>query len=77
MTSDPHSKIVSAPTDQRGITVSNLFFTIPFIYGQNGLTGFDYAALKDVLKWNNLSVKDFVPLFLSAMNHYIVGIHDR
>ena len=37
---------------------------MPFEYGANGATGKKYEAVKDFLKWNNISVKEWTPIVL-------------
>jgi len=38
-----------------------------------GIEGFEYLALKDAIKWQNLSIKKYVPVLFSCINYFIKG----
>ena len=75
--SDPFSKIVGKPTDEKSIIMIHIFNSTPYEYGQHGLIGFKYEALKDSIKWIGLKPKDYVPNLLSCINHYIKGVNSK
>jgi len=68
---------VAEPDDNLSKAVLRLFFHVPFEYGQHGLVGFKYEALKDFLKWHGYSRKQFVPIFISCMNAFVKGLREK
>ena len=55
--------IIFNPLDKKLISI---FMQIPWEYGPMGnVVGKKYEAIKDYLEWNELSVKEFTPLFVA------------
>ena len=62
---NPKNKIVILfnPFDRKLVSI---FARIPWEYGaMGGVVGKKYEAIKDYLEWNDLSVKEYTPLFVT------------
>ena len=54
--------ILFNPFDKKLVSI---FSQIPWEYGaMGGVAGKKYEAIKDYLEWNDLSIKEFTPLFV-------------
>jgi len=74
---NPSSKILDYPKDIESLILLRIFTNTPFEYGQNGIVGFNYSALKDQIKWNGLSRKKYINSLLTAVNYFIKGINSK
>lgn len=59
--------------DEESFIVSRIFLRVPFEYGFNGPVGKKYEAIKDFLKWNELSVKYWTPILLTMSDIWITN----
>lgn len=74
---DPHSKIARPPEDVVSKLLMRIFHNTPFIYGQHGITGYNYEGLKDQIKWTGLRPKDFVNVLHTMLNRFIKGTQNK
>lgn len=68
---DPNSSLVQFPQDNESRMIMHLYNTTPLEHGAHGVVGFNYHALKDNIKWNNMSQKIYVPILLRCISSYL------
>ena len=61
----------------QSLVLLTIFSNTPFEYGQHGIVGLKYDALKDQVKWNGLSPKKYVNMLQTCINMYIKGTNKK
>ncbi len=69
--------IVDYPKDMLSLVVLGIFSNTPLTYGQHGITGLNYQALQDQIKWAGLSRKHYTNILQTCVNYYIKGYNSK
>ena len=54
-----------------------IFDATPLTFSDGRPTGYIYEALKDQLKWHNMSRKEYVPVLLGMFSYFIKGLNSK
>ena len=59
------------------VMAMHMYSNVQKLSNGNGGSEINYLHLKDLLKWNKLSKKTFIPLVMSCHNSFMNGISKR
>ena len=74
---NPNSLIVDIPKGDIYYLLLSIFHSTQKLYDGGRLSGYDYLSLKDLVKWNGLKPKRYIPTLIDMMKSYMNGILNR
>lgn len=58
-------------------TIISIFLKAPLEHNNNGVTGLLYQGIKDLIKWERLDEKTYIPLLVQMSGYFVKGIRNN